>query len=92
MRRDSIGVSPPSLVVPAKAKAKILFVDDEPTLIRVLKLGLRHMAGEWDTFFADSGEQGLAMLREQAFDVIVTDMRMPDMNGAQLLNHALRPP
>ena len=90
MRRDSIGVSPPSLVVPAKAKAKILFVDDEPTLIRVLKLGLRHMAGEWDTFFADSGEQGLAMLREQAFDVIVTDMRMPDMNGAQLLNHALR--
>jgi putative nucleotidyltransferase with HDIG domain len=71
-------------------KMKILFVDDEPSMIRVLKMGMRSMASQWDTYFAEGGEQGLAMIQQQSFDVVVTDMRMSGINGAQLLNHVLR--
>lgn len=71
-------------------KMKILFVDDEPSMIRVLKMGMRNMAAQWETYFAEGGEQGLAMVQQQSFDVIVTDMRMSGVNGAQLLNHVLR--
>ena len=71
-------------------RTRILIVDDEVTLLRLMKLGLRPMAGEWDLHFAESGEEALALINQQAFEVVITDMRMPGMNGAQLLNHVLR--
>jgi len=79
---------PPGL--PAQAKTRILFVDDEPAMLRVLKLGMRSMAESWEMDFAISGEAALALMENKEFDVIVSDMRMPGINGAQLLNHALR--
>lgn len=72
------------------SRTRILFVDDEPAMIRVLKMGMRSMAGEWDMQFAEGGEAALQLVKEQNFDVIVTDMRMAGINGAQLLNHVLR--
>jgi putative nucleotidyltransferase with HDIG domain len=75
---------------PATAKTRILFVDDEPSMLRVMKMGMRSMAAEWDMEFAASGEEGVALVEKQPFDVIVSDMRMPGMNGAQFLNHVLR--
>jgi len=74
----------------APVKTRILFVDDEPSMLRVLKMALRSMAGAWDMVFVNSGEEALALLEQKGFDVIVTDMRMPGINGAQLLNHVLR--
>lgn len=74
----------------ATVKTRILFVDDEPSMLRVLKMALRSMAGAWDMEFANSGADGLALVEQRAFDVVVTDMRMPGMNGAQLLNQVLR--
>jgi HD-like signal output (HDOD) protein len=71
-------------------RTKILFVDDEPAMIRVLKMGMRSMAGEWDMQFAEGGEAALELVNKEVFDVIVTDMRMAGINGAQLLNHVLR--
>jgi putative nucleotidyltransferase with HDIG domain len=79
-----------SLDAPAPAKTRILFVDDEPAMLRVLKIGMRSMSGAWDTDFAGGGEEGLALLGQKKFDVVVTDMRMAGINGAQLLNHVLR--
>ena len=77
--------------IPAPAaRTRILIVDDEVTLLRLMKLGMRSMAGEWDLHFAESGEEALTFINQQAFDVVITDMRMPGMNGAQLLNHVLR--
>jgi CheY-like chemotaxis protein len=67
-----------------------LFVDDEPSMLRVLKMGMRSMAADWDMEFAASGEEALALIGQKKFDVVVTDMRMPGINGAQLLNHVLR--
>jgi HD-like signal output (HDOD) protein len=46
---------------------------------------LRPMRDEWDMVFVEGGERALAAMAERRFDVVVTDMRMPVMNGAQLL-------
>jgi HD-like signal output (HDOD) protein len=64
---------------------RILFVDDEPMVLTGLQRSLRPMRSEWEMVFAAGGEEALAAMDRQAFDVIVTDMRMPGMDGAQLL-------
>ena len=63
----------------------ILFVDDETKILQGLQRMLRPMRHEWEMIFAESGEKALELLAEQTFDVVVSDMRMPGMNGAQLL-------
>jgi len=72
------------------AKTRILFVDDEPSMLQLLKMVMRSMAGEWEMEFAGNGEAALTLIGLKAFDVVVTDMRMPGINGAQLLNQVLR--
>jgi HD-like signal output (HDOD) protein/ActR/RegA family two-component response regulator len=64
---------------------RILFVDDEPMVLSGLKRSLRPMRGEWEMEFATGGEEALAAIEREKFDIIVTDMRMPGMDGAQLL-------
>ena len=71
-------------------KKRILFVDDEPMILQGLQRMLRPLRGDWDMAFMDSGEKALAAMAEHAFDVVVTDMRMPVMNGAQLLKEIQR--
>lgn len=66
-------------------KKRILFVDDEVHVLQGLRRMLYPMRQEWDMAFAESGSAALEQLRQQRFDVIVTDMRMPEMDGAQLL-------
>ena len=65
--------------------AKIIFVDDELHVLDGLRRMLRSVSKEWDLRFAESGEAALAMLEQQPADVIVSDMRMPRMDGAELL-------
>jgi HD-like signal output (HDOD) protein/ActR/RegA family two-component response regulator len=64
---------------------RILFVDDEKSILQGLKRMLRKMRSTWEMRFAEGGEAALAILKEEMFDVIVTDMRMPGMNGLELL-------
>jgi len=64
----------------------LLFVDDEPMVLSGLRRGLHSMKPEWEMAFATSGEEALRAMTAQRFDVVVTDMRMPGMNGAQLLD------
>lgn len=64
----------------------LLFVDDEPKLLDGLKRLLRPMRNEWSMTFALSGEEALTLLAQAPFDVVISDMRMPGMDGAQLLN------
>jgi len=63
----------------------VLFVDDEPRILGGLRRMLRTHRDRWDISFAEGGEAALAVLRERPCDVIVSDYRMPGMNGAQLL-------
>ncbi|HZR99600.1 MAG TPA: response regulator [Chloroflexota bacterium] len=64
---------------------RILFVDDEPQMLSGLQRLLRPQRHEWDMTFAAGGEQALVALAETPCDVIVTDMRMPGMDGVTLL-------
>lgn len=66
-------------------KPKLLFVDDELEVLRGLKRALRSKRSEWDLHFANGGQEALDIMQENAADVIVTDMRMPEIDGAKLL-------
>jgi HD-like signal output (HDOD) protein len=81
-----VGVPP----APNAKKTRVLFVDDEPAILRVLQMGMRSMTGVWDIEFAASGEEALVLIEKSPFDVVVSDMRMPGMNGAQFLNQVWR--
>jgi HD-like signal output (HDOD) protein/CheY-like chemotaxis protein len=64
---------------------RILFVDDELKVLEGLERMLRTQRNKWEMVFASSGAQALQLLEGSSFDVIVTDMRMPEMDGARLL-------
>ena len=64
---------------------RVLFVDDEPRMLDGLRRMLRSQRNEWDMAFAPGGEAALAIMEATPFDVIVSDMRMPEMDGAALL-------
>lgn len=64
---------------------RILFVDDEEPVLNGLRTRLYRQSGRWTMMFVESGARAIAELEREAFDVIVTDMRMPGMDGAELL-------
>lgn len=64
---------------------RILFVDDEPRILSGLKRMLHSRSKEWALEFAEGPERALELIATHSFDVVVSDMRMPGMNGAQLL-------
>jgi HD-like signal output (HDOD) protein len=68
------------------AKKQILFVDDDPSILAGLQNLLYKDRRRWDMAFAPSGEAALEKLRTQTYDVVVSDMRMPGMDGATLLH------
>ena len=69
---------------------RILFVDDEQRILDALERMLHNLADEWEMHFAASGAEALALLEQQSYDVIVSDMRMPQMDGATLLAEVKR--
>ena len=64
-------------------KRTILFVDDEVRLLRSIERGL--LEQPYHLLFAETGEQALRILKEREVHVLVTDMRMPEMTGLELL-------
>jgi len=70
-------------------RRRVLFVDDEPHILDGLRRLLRPMRDEWDMTFVDSGQAALEAFAQDSFDVLVTDMRMPGMDGAELLTRTV---
>jgi len=68
-----------------QTKRRIIFVDDEPMVLKGLQRTLRKMRGEWEMTFTSSSKEALDVLGSGSFDVIVSDLRMPQMDGMQLL-------
>jgi HD-like signal output (HDOD) protein len=76
------GNDSPNDIVTIEAKPHILLIDDEPGVLASLRRLLR---GEnYDLQFALSGTQALMMLETQKYEIILTDMVMPEMTGTQL--------
>jgi response regulator RpfG family c-di-GMP phosphodiesterase len=80
----------PATAAPAatEAKATLLFVDDEPNILSALQRLFRP-AG-YRIFTAPGGVEGLALLEREKIDLIVSDMRMPQMDGAAFLEQAAK--
>jgi putative nucleotidyltransferase with HDIG domain len=64
---------------------RVLFVDDEQSILDGLQDLLRRQRKVWDMHFACGADKALGELEKTPFDVVVTDMRMPGMDGAALL-------
>jgi DNA-binding NtrC family response regulator len=67
-------------------KKRILFVDDDPSLLEGLKNVLHRDRKRWDMTFALGGEAALEQIGANRFDIVVCDMRMPVVDGAALLS------
>ncbi len=68
-----------------QVKRRVIFVDDEEKILKGLARILFEMEDRWDLAFALGAEEGLARMREAPADAIVTDLRMPVMDGLELL-------
>ncbi|WP_394844509.1 sigma-54 dependent transcriptional regulator [Pendulispora brunnea] len=69
-------------------RKQVLIVDDEPNLRKILSAQLSRDG--YDVLTAEDGEQGLQLLREHHIDLVVTDLKMPKVDGMTLLREALR--
>jgi two-component system response regulator AtoC len=68
-------------------RRQILVVDDEPNLRRVLSAQLQRDG--YDVQTAEDGEQGLQLLQDHHIDLVITDLRMPKLDGMELLRRAV---
>jgi HD-like signal output (HDOD) protein len=64
---------------------RILFVDDEPRVLEQLRQMLEPQKDQWDTAFAPDGKAALSLLDASPFEVVVSDLAMPGMDGAALM-------
>jgi two-component system response regulator AtoC len=68
-------------------RKQVLIVDDEPNLRKILSAQLSRDG--YDVLTAEDGEQGLATLKEHHIDLVITDLKMPKVDGMTLLKKAL---
>ncbi len=68
---------------------RVLFVDDEPKILDGLRRMLYSLRREWRMDFAEGGREALERLAASPYDVVVTDMRMPGMDGSELLREVM---
>ncbi|HYJ11077.1 MAG TPA: HDOD domain-containing protein [Polyangiaceae bacterium] len=64
---------------------RLLFVDDEPSLLRALQQSLRGQRKIWEMDFVDGATAALEKLELQPYDAVISDIRMPFIDGAELL-------
>src|SRR3954463_1544745 len=72
----------------AHAPARVLVVDDERSMRELLSIVLRRDG--YEVLIAEDGAAGLELLKHQRVDILITDIRMPQMNGVDLLREAKR--
>jgi CheY-like chemotaxis protein len=74
-----------------KVKLKtVLFIDDEPSWLEVIRLSLKD--GPFSVITAEGGEVALKTLKKQAPDLIMSDVRMPNINGFDLFEEVKKDP
>ncbi len=73
----------PGMIEPIPVPMNLLFVDDETNILKALRRLFR--GTDYNVHTAESGAEGLAILEQTPIDLIVSDMRMPQMDGAEFL-------
>jgi HD-like signal output (HDOD) protein len=64
---------------------RVLFVDDDTSLLDALRDALRSHRRRWSMRFVDSGEAGLRAIEDSPCDIVISDLRMPGLDGASFL-------
>jgi DNA-binding NtrC family response regulator len=64
---------------------RILLIDDEAALAEIVKLNLE-FSGDYSVTLAESGESGLREIERNAFDLVITDFKLPGMSGVDVLH------
>ncbi len=64
----------------------VLFVDDEEKILKSLRRMLYPLADDWNMLYVGSGAEALEVMRNTEITVLITDMRMPGMNGFELID------
>ena len=67
-------------------KLRVLFVDDDESILTALRRSMHRYADRCESLFAVSAQDGLKLMEAGPVDVVVSDMRMPHMDGADFLN------
>ncbi len=63
---------------------RILIVDDDPTVLHILHATLAHMRNGYQIVVAQDGRAALAMIEDKPFDLVITDVKMPGVDGIEL--------
>lgn len=66
-------------------RRRILFVDDDQDILDSFRTMLHFKRKKWKCYFATNATEGLKILDDSRIDVVITDMRMPGMDGAEFL-------
>jgi two-component system response regulator PilR (NtrC family) len=82
---EAATADPPERPAPV-AKPRILVVDDEPSMREMLRIVLRRDG--YDVVVAQNGTEALERLRTEPFDLLLSDIRMPDVSGVDVLRAA----
>ena len=69
---------------------KILVVDDEPDMVKVISWSLTLQERSWEVLAAYDGERALDLVAEESPDVVLLDVAMPEMDGFQVLKELRR--
>jgi HD-like signal output (HDOD) protein/CheY-like chemotaxis protein len=70
------------------APRRVLFVDDDPCILAGLTESVRRTPGDWHARFALGGEAALDLIAAERFDVVVSDLSMPRVDGVAVLERA----
>lgn len=79
---------PESGTLPIAQRPRILLVDDEPSVLRGLRRAVAALRPNWQIDVADGGTVALCRLSERRYDLLVTDLEMPGIDGIALLTRA----
>lgn len=70
--------------------SKILVVEDSPTTRAMIISAIEEVAGGLEIFESKNGFEALKLLPHHSFDLIITDINMPDINGLELVSFVKR--
>ena len=69
-------------------KEKLLFVDDEPKLLQSLVTIFEDEG--YEVSVASTGKEGESLYKQEKYDLVLTDLRMPDISGLELLKRLMK--